>query len=158
MSDTFFFDLQQGSTMSMIHLIMALGRTPGHLHLTKLGLGVKIMYTGAPFFLQLDYQRVRSDRLVETFRVNLGGLFVLEPFISPALFQKYPGTVDEWTLSQAMAADTASGGLNQLEDHYNTFIVSRIAFISPRDLVQSCPHPCFDFMSLTFCSVPFFSD
>lgn len=55
--------------------------------------------------------------------VNLGGLFVLEPFISPALFQKYPGTVDEWTLSEAMAADTASGGLNQLEDHYNTFIV-----------------------------------
>jgi hypothetical protein len=55
--------------------------------------------------------------------VNLGGLFVLEPFISPALFQKYPGTVDEWTLSQQMAADTASGGLNQLEDHYKTFIV-----------------------------------
>ncbi|KII95444.1 glycoside hydrolase family 5 protein [Plicaturopsis crispa FD-325 SS-3] len=57
--------------------------------------------------------------------VNLGGLFVLEPFISPALFQKYPGTVDEWTLSEAMAADTASGGLNQLEDHYNTFITEK---------------------------------
>ncbi|KAG6840682.1 hypothetical protein C0991_005143, partial [Blastosporella zonata] len=54
--------------------------------------------------------------------VNLGGLFVLEPFISPALFQKYPGAVDEWTLSTLMAADTANGGLNQLEDHYNTFI------------------------------------
>ena len=58
--------------------------------------------------------------------VNLGGLFVLEPFISPALFQKYPGTIDEWTLSEAMAADTASGGLKQLEDHYNTFIVCSI--------------------------------
>lgn len=57
-------------------------------------------------------------------RVNLGGLFVLEPFISPALFQKYPAAVDEWTLSTLMAADTASGGLNQIEDHYNTFIVS----------------------------------
>lgn len=56
--------------------------------------------------------------------VNLGGLFVLEPFISPALYQKYPGAVDEWTLSTLMAADTASGGLNQLEDHYKTFIVS----------------------------------
>ncbi|KAF8058540.1 glycoside hydrolase family 5 protein [Lyophyllum atratum] len=54
--------------------------------------------------------------------VNLGGLFVLEPFISPALFQKYPGAVDEWTLSTLMRADTASGGINQLEDHYKTFI------------------------------------
>jgi glucan 1,3-beta-glucosidase len=60
--------------------------------------------------------------------VNLGGLFVLEPFISPALFQKYPGAVDEWSLSTLMAADTASGGLDQLEDHYNTFVVSGPAF------------------------------
>ncbi|KIM55421.1 glycoside hydrolase family 5 protein [Scleroderma citrinum Foug A] len=57
--------------------------------------------------------------------VNLGGLFVLEPFISPALYQKYPGAIDEWTLSQLMAADTANGGLNQLEDHYNTFITEQ---------------------------------
>ncbi|EGN91810.1 glycoside hydrolase family 5 protein [Serpula lacrymans var. lacrymans S7.3] len=57
--------------------------------------------------------------------VNLGGLFVLEPFIAPALFQKYPGAVDEWTLSTLMAADTAGGGLNQLEDHYNTFITEQ---------------------------------
>lgn len=55
--------------------------------------------------------------------VNLGGLFVLEPFISPALFQRYPGTTDEWSLSMAMAADTANGGLGQLEEHYRTFIV-----------------------------------
>ncbi|KAH7929557.1 glycoside hydrolase family 5 protein [Leucogyrophana mollusca] len=57
--------------------------------------------------------------------VNLGGLFVLEPFISPALYQKYPGAVDEWTLSTLMAADTANGGLNQLEDHYKTFITEQ---------------------------------
>jgi glucan 1,3-beta-glucosidase len=47
---------------------------------------------------------------------------------SPALYQKYSNNptppVDEWTLSLAMAADTASGGLSQLEDHYKTFIVS----------------------------------
>jgi hypothetical protein len=55
--------------------------------------------------------------------VNIGGLFVLEPFITPALFEKYPTAVDEWTLSQLMAADTANGGLAQLEDHYKTFIV-----------------------------------
>ncbi|KAG6333841.1 hypothetical protein ID866_5246 [Astraeus odoratus] len=61
----------------------------------------------------------------KVYGVNLGGLFVLEPFIVPALFQKYPGSVDEWTLSQLMAADTANGGLNQLEDHYNTFITEQ---------------------------------
>ncbi|KAJ7599796.1 glycoside hydrolase family 5 protein [Mycena floridula] len=55
--------------------------------------------------------------------VNLGGLFVLEPFITPALFQRYPGTLDEWTLSEAMLADT--GNLQQIEDHYNTFIVEQ---------------------------------
>lgn len=61
----------------------------------------------------------------EPFSVNLGGWFVLEPFITPALFQKYqPAAVDEWTISIAMAADTASGGLSQLENHYKTFIVS----------------------------------
>jgi hypothetical protein len=46
---------------------------------------------------------------------------------SPALFERYLNNsqpaVDEWTLSQAMAADTVNGGLKQLEDHYNTFIV-----------------------------------
>ena len=50
---------------------------------------------------------------------------MLEPFISPALFQKYAdaGAIDEWTISTLMAADTASGGLGQLENHYDTFIV-----------------------------------
>ncbi|KAI0302303.1 glycoside hydrolase family 5 protein [Multifurca ochricompacta] len=59
--------------------------------------------------------------------VNLGGLFVLEPFITPALFQKYPGAVDEWTLSEAMAADTGPGGglQSQLEAHYDTFITEK---------------------------------
>ena len=61
--------------------------------------------------------------ILPTRSVNLGGLFVLEPFISPALFEKYQGTVDEWTLSQAMAADAANGGLDQIEEHYKTFIV-----------------------------------
>jgi hypothetical protein len=45
----------------------------------------------------------------------------------PALYERYINNsqpaVDEWTLSLAMTADTANGGLNQLEDHYNTFIV-----------------------------------
>ncbi|KAK7471944.1 hypothetical protein VKT23_000050 [Stygiomarasmius scandens] len=63
-----------------------------------------------------------TDRI---FGVNLGGLFVIEPFITPSFFEKYPGTIDEWTLSEAMAADTASGGLDQLEQHYDTFITEQ---------------------------------
>ncbi|KAG8878635.1 hypothetical protein FRB98_006024 [Tulasnella sp. 332] len=61
--------------------------------------------------------------------VNLGGWLVPEPFIVPALFEQYMNdssidVKDEWSLSQAMANDTANGGLNQLETHYKTFIVS----------------------------------
>lgn len=56
--------------------------------------------------------------------MNLGGWLVLEPFISPSLYQRYPGAEDEYTLSTLMAADTANGGLQQLEAHYDTFIVS----------------------------------
>ncbi|KAJ7232221.1 glycoside hydrolase superfamily [Mycena haematopus] len=55
--------------------------------------------------------------------VNLGGLFVMEPFIDASYFDQYsPTAVDEWTLSVAMANDTARGGLGQLENHYATFI------------------------------------
>ncbi|RXW14282.1 hypothetical protein EST38_g11571 [Candolleomyces aberdarensis] len=57
--------------------------------------------------------------------VNLGGLFLLELITSPALFQKYPGTMDEWDLSVAMANDTSSGGLGQIEEHYRTFITEK---------------------------------
>ena len=60
--------------------------------------------------------------------VNLGGWFVLEPFITPVLYQKYPSAIDEWSLSVLMAADTASGGLTQLENHYKTFIVSTVLY------------------------------
>ena len=55
--------------------------------------------------------------------VNLGGWLVMEPFISPEIFQRYPGVRDEFSLSQAMAADAANGGLSQIEEHYQTFIV-----------------------------------
>ncbi|KAF9265121.1 glycoside hydrolase [Marasmius fiardii PR-910] len=75
-----------------------------------------------------------SPALNETFRygvdkirgVNLGGWLVLEPFICPAPFEKYqPEAVDEYTLHPAMAADTANGGADQLEDHYKTFITEK---------------------------------
>ena len=50
--------------------------------------------------------------------VNLGGLFVIEPFIVPQLFEQNPGTVDEWTLSVALGSNLQA----TIEDHYNTFI------------------------------------
>ncbi|KAG5653125.1 hypothetical protein H0H81_002192 [Sphagnurus paluster] len=37
----------------------------------------------------------------------------------------YPGSIDEWTLSTMMRADTANGGINQLENHYDTFITEQ---------------------------------
>ncbi len=52
--------------------------------------------------------------------VNLGGLFVPEPFIVPELFETNPGAVDEWTLSTILAG---KGQLQEvLENHYYTFI------------------------------------
>jgi glucan 1,3-beta-glucosidase len=78
-----------------------------------------------------------SPALNETFKygidqirgVNLGGWLNTEPFISPALYEKYHTDanpcVDEWDLSQHMRNDTAGGGINQLEDHYKTFITEK---------------------------------
>ncbi|EPQ58738.1 hypothetical protein GLOTRDRAFT_12654, partial [Gloeophyllum trabeum ATCC 11539] len=74
--------------------------------------------------------------------VNLGGWLNTEPVSLPshpchlpwsrrvpALYEKYVNSttpaVDEWTLSTNMAADTAHGGLTQLEDHYKTFITEQ---------------------------------
>ncbi|QRW16681.1 Cellulase (glycosyl hydrolase family 5 protein) [Rhizoctonia solani] len=55
--------------------------------------------------------------------VNLGGWLVLEPFIAPALYEPYqPQAVDEWTLSEAIAANASSGLQKVLEEHYATFI------------------------------------
>jgi glucan 1,3-beta-glucosidase len=78
------------------------------------------------FQIDLSTKRIRS--------VNLGGWLNTEPFISPALFEKYNTggeavAVDEWTLSELMASDTAGGGLETLmEEHYKTFIVSPSIF------------------------------
>lgn len=61
--------------------------------------------------------------------VNVGGWLNLEPFIAPALFEKYsdvtPKAVDEYTLHSAIRANPDRGGLEQIEDHYKTFITER---------------------------------
>jgi hypothetical protein len=56
---------------------------------------------------------------------------VTEPFICPALYEKYMNSnnvavIDEWTLSIAMGVDLAK----EMEAHYSSFIVS-----------YSCPAP-----------------
>jgi len=91
---------------------------PGHLPSTQPGISQLTESMGTRRYTHL------SEQYSPPFSVNLGGWFVLEPFITPALFQKYPTANDEWSISTLMAADTASGGLNQLEEHYKTFIVS----------------------------------
>jgi hypothetical protein len=77
------------------------------------------------FFFRLSFA---VDRFDISCSVNLGGWLVLEPFITPALYQKYPNAIDEWTLHTLMAADTAGGGINQIEEHYKTFIVRLLSF------------------------------
>lgn len=87
--------------------------------------------------------------------VNLGGWLNTEPFISPALYEKYyPNAVDEYTLSQQMAADTAGGGLKQLEDHYATFIVSRGLGLSMSHCIQTEPFPSFRLRKISPLSLP----
>lgn len=77
-----------------------------------------------------------SHRGSHRLRVNLGGWLVTEPFIVPALYQKYSGMtyengsfkiIDEWHLVEQMKAD---GSIGELENHYNTFIVSLVSFLS----------------------------
>lgn len=67
----------------------------------------------------------------------MGGWFVLEPFITPALFEKYTASatpaVDEYSLSQLMRAD---GSINDLEKHYQTFIVSQALAPSGRGVTD----------------------
>ncbi|KAJ7506726.1 glycoside hydrolase family 5 protein [Mycena galericulata] len=58
--------------------------------------------------------------------VNLGGWLLTEPFIAPALYEKYVNSssipvVDEWTLSIAMGANLAT----EMEEHYKTFITEQ---------------------------------
>lgn len=51
--------------------------------------------------------------------VNLGGWLVLEPFISPSMFQD-PRVVDEYTYAQYLHDDEAS--MQALRNHWDTWI------------------------------------
>ena len=66
--------------------------------------------------LSFDYDNVKVRG------VNLGGWFVLEPWIKPSLFSEWADSttvVDEYTYSAALGKDEA---LSRLSDHWNTWI------------------------------------
>jgi glucan 1,3-beta-glucosidase len=99
--------------------ILVLGNTLSRsdIHLVPWPPGLHLCQTNAPGS-HLNY------------RVNVGGWLVTEPFIVPALYQKYSSLtypngsfmiIDEWKLVEQMKAD---GSISELENHYNTFIVS----------------------------------
>ncbi|KAJ2746129.1 hypothetical protein GGI20_001614 [Coemansia sp. BCRC 34301] len=56
---------------------------------------------------------------------NIGGVFLIEPFIKPSLFDQFLGRdkadipVDEWTFSAALGKAEAK---RQLEEHWDTFV------------------------------------
>ncbi|KAI9307082.1 glycoside hydrolase superfamily [Cunninghamella echinulata] len=54
--------------------------------------------------------------------INLGGWLVIEPFITPGLFDQFQPSdhiVDEWTLCEKLGPEEAK---KQIEHHYDTFI------------------------------------
>lgn len=58
----------------------------------------------------------------KVYGVNLGGWFVLEPWITPSIFQPWAGTqqvVDEYTFSATVGKQQAQ---SQLSAHWNSFI------------------------------------
>jgi glucan 1,3-beta-glucosidase len=58
--------------------------------------------------------------------VNLGGWLILEPFITPSFFSKYPlsqGVVDEWSLTNYVnSTEGMDAVVELLENHYATFV------------------------------------
>lgn len=50
--------------------------------------------------------------------MNLGGWFVLEPWITPSLFEAVNGAVDEYTYCQILG----SGAQSRMNDHWNSWI------------------------------------
>jgi glucan 1,3-beta-glucosidase len=81
-----------------------------------------------PLDQPFDYQK--GD--VKIRGVSLGGWLVLEPFITPSLFNPYVpnGVVDEWTLCAHLGPDAAT---NLVEEHYATW-VTEDTFVQIKDL------------------------
>lgn len=63
--------------------------------------------------------RFRTDKAV-----NLGGWGILEPWITPSIFENVDqslGIIDEFTLTQKLSRDVASGILNAHWSSFYTF-------------------------------------
>nr|POE99368.1 glucan 1,3-beta-glucosidase [Quercus suber] len=82
---------------------------------------------GAPAGMMSAFNK-RSDSLKFDFGnekvrgVNLGGWFVLEPWITPSIFEATPdNVVDEYTFGQTLGQ---TEGRNRLEQHWNTWITA----------------------------------
>lgn len=73
---------------------------------------IRALTTGFPY----ETQKIRG--------VNLGGWLVLEPWITPSLFDNTgnPKIIDEWTFGQYQDHDVA---LATLEEHWNTWITEQ---------------------------------
>lgn len=70
---------------------------------------------------RLESRHLTFDYNTEKVRgVNLGGWLVLEPWITPSIFEAAGSSaVDEWTLGEALGASETEARLSQ---HWNTFI------------------------------------
>ncbi|KAL2350829.1 glycoside hydrolase superfamily [Cryomyces antarcticus] len=75
----------------------------------------------APTSFQLQKRALKFNYGGEKVRgVNLGGWFVLEPWITPSIFEAAPGNVvDEYTFCQTLGKSEAH---NRLSNHWNTWI------------------------------------
>ncbi|KAJ2860385.1 hypothetical protein FB639_005639, partial [Coemansia asiatica] len=69
--------------------------------------------------------RVSKLNNLETIRgVNIGGVFLIEPFIRPSLFDQFLSMkesdrpIDEWTFTAVLGKEEAR---RQLEEHWDTF-------------------------------------
>lgn len=75
----------------------------------------------------LSHSKVHAPSVhydVEKIRgVNIGGWLVLEPWITPSIFEEVgDAAVDEWTLSDVLGKEKAKDRLSQ---HWKTFITER---------------------------------
>lgn len=97
----------------------------GHtfLHLSALATFLLGTVQSAPLTFRLGKRDVAFDYQNDKVRgVNLGGWFVLEPWITPSIFQPWATSmtvVDEYTYTQTLGKDAASAALT---NHWNTWI------------------------------------
>jgi len=85
-------------------------------YLTAAAVGLLALSSASP--LQLVKRDLKFDYNGQKVRgVNTGGWFVLEPWITPSLFEGN-GAKDEWTLTEQLGKDAAR---SKLQGHWNSF-------------------------------------